>query len=264
MAKRSKRHGKGDGGMTTPLDPAACGHLLNVSRETIRRFEDYLALLAEWQKAINLVADSTLSDPWRRHILDSGQLYELLPRKTCRLLDVGSGAGLPGLILAAIAAERDNAPEIHMVESDSKKCAFLRTALRQLDIAATVHEMRAEELTGAPFDVVTARAVAPLDRLFGVTAPLLAPDGVGLFPKGKSVDGEIAAARERWVFQMRKETSRSDLHGAILVVDGLAQREMAAEESGQERNEVRTLASLPIDQISKNSSRKSIKQVKGG
>ncbi|MEQ9350874.1 MAG: 16S rRNA (guanine(527)-N(7))-methyltransferase RsmG, partial [Alphaproteobacteria bacterium] len=158
MAKRSKRHGKGDDGTATPLDPAACAHLLNVSRETIHLFEEYLTLLAEWQKAINLVADSTLTDPWRRHILDCGQICDLIPARARRLVDIGSGAGLPGLVLAIMGSERDNLPDIHLVESDSKKCAFLRTAIRQLGVSATVHETRAEEMPDEPFDVVTARA----------------------------------------------------------------------------------------------------------
>src|SRR5688572_473890 len=123
-----------DGRPTTPAD---VGRLLDVPRETLDRFGIYLDLLRRWQRTINLVGAATLADPWRRHILDCAQLWRLWPAGASRLIDLGSGAGLPGLILAVMGA-----PDTHLVESDRRKASFLREAARACGVAATVHATR--------------------------------------------------------------------------------------------------------------------------
>ncbi len=143
-----------------PLDPEGFARLVPVSRETLARLEAWLAELRRWQARINLVGETTLADPWRRHILDSAQLLRLLPPGTRRLVDLGSGAGLPGLILAILGV-----PEVHLIESDRRKAAFLLTCKGRLGLAnVTVHAERAERVSLPPADVVTARAFAPLER----------------------------------------------------------------------------------------------------
>src|SRR5215469_10920571 len=123
--------------MLPPLTPERVGEQLNVSRETLARLETYVQLLMAWNRRINLVGPRTLRDVWRRHILDSGQLLALMPPKARVLVDLGSGAGLPGLILAILGV-----PEVHLLESDGRKCAFLREAARVTEATVTVHAQR--------------------------------------------------------------------------------------------------------------------------
>ncbi len=196
----------------------------NVSRETLDRLERYAALLEKWNRAINLVARDSLSDLWRRHMLDSAQLWPLLPRiqgRARRILDLGSGAGFPGLVLAIMAtAEGDG--EVHLVEADKKKAAFLREAARVADAPVTLHVQRIENLSPFPVDAVTARACAPLSRLLDYAAPFLRPTEpgaaptVGLFLKGRNVDRELTEAREKWKMQAELLPSRTDATARIL------------------------------------------------
>ena len=159
---------------------------LNVSRETEEKLEIYVSLLEKWQQRINLVSSKTLRCVWQRHILDCAQLTTHLPVGTSRIMDIGSGAGLPGLILA-ILTER----EVHLVESDTRKVAFMRTALAEVDVHAIIHHARIEELPFLNIDIVTARALALLSKLIQLTQIQDHPGLSYLFLKGKRVNEEL-------------------------------------------------------------------------
>ena len=188
------------------------------------RLERYAVLLEKWNRAINLVARGSLDDLWRRHMLDSAQLWPLLPPlqgRPRRSLDLGSGAGFPGLVLAIMGtAEADT--EVHLVEADQKKAAFLREAARIAETPVTLHAQRIESLAPFPVDVVTARACAPLPLLLDYTAPFLrndqpgAPPAVGLFLKGRDVDRELTEAGEKWNIDAQLLPSCTDAAAKIL------------------------------------------------
>ncbi len=200
--------------MSSALGPDAFARMTGVSRETTDRLAGHLDLLRRWQKRINLVGASTLCDPWRRHMLDSAQLAPLIP-SGARLADLGSGAGFPGLVLAVLRGG-----PVHLIESDARKAAFLREAVRATAAPAEVHNDRAESLQ-LQADVVVARACAPLDRLLGLALPLLAPGGICLFLKGARAGEELDAARAGWRMTVRRHPSRSAADGVVLELGGL-------------------------------------------
>ena len=189
---------------------------VDVSRETLDRLGSYLDLLAKWQRAINLVGTSTLADPWRRHVLDCAQIMPHLPANARTVVDLGSGAGLPGLVLALFGA-----PGVHLVESDQRKAQFLREAVRVTGAAATVQAIRIELLKDLSADVVTARALAPLPRLLTLAAPLLAPHGCCLFLKGARARDELTEARQYWHMHSEIVASRSGSTGVLLRLQGV-------------------------------------------
>lgn len=183
-----------------------------VSRETGAALETYLTLLAEWNPRINLVAPSPPASWRERHVEDSLQLLSLLP-KDGPIADLGSGAGLPGLILAAAAP----AAEFHLVESDQRKCAFLREAARRMALAnVTVHPTRIEAARLPPLRAVTARALAPLEKLLPHAHRLLAPGGIAVFPKGKTAEQELTTAAPAWLMRAERFASRTDPEATIL------------------------------------------------
>jgi len=196
----------------------------DVSRETLDRLSRYEALLRKWQARINLVGPRTLNDVWRRHFLDSAQLFPLVPDPAATLIDFGSGAGFPGLVLAILASAVRPGLVVHLVESDARKAAFLIEAVRETGAAAKVHTARVETMAGRlpAADVVTARALAPLSTLLALAYPLLAPGGMGLFLKGAKAEAEIEAARRDWRFQLDRRPSRSDPDGTVLTVIDIA------------------------------------------
>jgi 16S rRNA (guanine527-N7)-methyltransferase len=200
----------------TALGREGFQRLCNVSRETLAKLEAYVALLKAWNRRINLVGANTLGDPWRRHILDSAQILPHAPDQARVLVDLGSGAGLPGLILAILGV-----PEMHLVESDQKKAVFLREALRVTGAAATVHAVRAERLHLAA-DVVTARAVAPLPELLALAEPLLGPRSTCLFLKGRTVREELTLAEKSWKMRPRLLPSTSDPGGTLLILEAIS------------------------------------------
>ena len=151
-----------------------------------------------------------LEDVWRRHLLDSAQLYDLAPRPG-PWLDFGSGAGLPGLVVALLGA-----PDAHLVEANARKCAFLNEALRVTGTAATVHNTRIEALAPWTCAVISARALAPLERLLALAAPFIWPKTVSLFPKGQNVEEELTRATKSWRMEVERIASRSDPAGTIL------------------------------------------------
>lgn len=191
---------------------------IGVSRETLGRLTAYADLLLKWNRRINLIGRDSETDLWRRHILDSAQLLTLLPKTARNIVDIGAGAGLPGLILSVL----NTSAQIHLIEPDRRKAAFLREAIRATQCTAIVHESRAEEVDLPPQDVVLARACAPLDRLLEMAEKLLSIHTVCIFPKGVQVEQELTAARSRWKMQVRQVPSRTDPGGRILVLTEVA------------------------------------------
>src|SRR3954447_3134702 len=175
------------------LTPKQLAELVPVSRETLDRLAAYLDLLRRWQRTINLVGAGTLHNPWRRHILDSAQLVHLLPEGARRLVDLGSGAGLPGLVLAILGI-----PEVHLIESDRRKAAFLREAARATATPVTAHARRIEAAPPLAADVVTARALAPLPNLLPLAARFATPATRCLFLKGRQAETELTEAARGW------------------------------------------------------------------
>jgi 16S rRNA (guanine527-N7)-methyltransferase len=206
--------------VSVPYGPADFARDLNVPRETLARLDAYAALLHRWQSTINLVARATLPDLWRRHMLDSAQLCALAPTDARVWLDLGSGAGFPGLVVATLWAGRPGFA-VHLVESDRRKCAFLHVAAAEMNVPAIVHACRIEAVPVLPpIDVISARALAPLDRLLGYAARFAGADTRLLLPKGQDVHQELDAAARLWRFDARTMPSRSDAAGRIVVIDG--------------------------------------------
>ena len=204
----------------------------DVSRETFDCFSAYAALLGKWQGAVNLVGPGTLDDIWHRHFLDSAQLLPLIrPRAgggAVRLLDVGTGAGFPGLALAILARRELRFGldlDVHLVESNARKCAFLREIARVTETEIVIHQKRIENLTPFPVDVVTARGFAPLPRLFTLCAGFLTLSDeakpVGLFLKGRKADEELTMVRKQWKMRDRIIPSLTDPQGVVLRVEDI-------------------------------------------
>jgi 16S rRNA (guanine527-N7)-methyltransferase len=197
--------------------------LIDVSRETAERLERFVALLKKWQAADNLIAPSTLSSVWRRHVADSAQLVGIFPGRQ-RWLDIGSGAGFPGLVVAILLGEGSS---IHLVESNQRKCAFLRAAIRETGARAEVHCGRIEAILSRwsePVDMVTARALAPLDKLLAMAEPVLAAGAVAAFHKGQDFEREIEFASKSWNLDLVIHESRIEPRGVILEIRSLARK----------------------------------------
>jgi 16S rRNA (guanine527-N7)-methyltransferase len=192
-----------------PIPPA-----FDVSRETQVRLDAYLALLGRWNARINLIGPSPPETWWARHVQDGLQLVPLLPEGEGPVADLGSGAGLPGLILAACVAR-----PIHLVEADQRKCAFLREAARKMGLDhVTIHARRIEAATLPPLAAVTARALAPLHSLLGHAHKFLASDGLAIFPKGRTAEAELTEATARWHMGVERFTSRTEADATILLI----------------------------------------------
>ena len=211
----------------------------NVSRETISRLEAFAALLAKWNKAVNLVSRRDIGDLWQRHILDSAQLMNLLPPappgRERVIADLGSGAGFPGLVLSILGAG-----QVHLFESDARKCAFLVEAARVTKSNATVHNMRIEDipklLPNFRADVVTARALAPLPALIEFAALIIEKHGICLFLKGQTILSELTAATKLRNMRIEQLPSRTGRSGIILRIGGMA-IDRSARESQRRRPE---------------------------
>ncbi len=182
-----------------------------VSRETLARLAAYAALLIAWSGRINLVGRTTLDDLWRRHFLDSAQLMPLLPSGVQSLVDLGSGAGFPGLVLAILGVAG-----VELVEADSRKAAFLREAARITGAAVVVRGCRIEAIAPHAVDVLTARGCAPLDRLLALGERLIGSATTCLFLKGARAAEELTAARKAWTMTVSCHASRADPGGTIL------------------------------------------------
>jgi len=191
-----------------------------VSRETLARLKAFADILADWNARHNLVAKSTLPDLWRRHFWDSAQLVPLIPPTARSLADLGSGAGFPGLVLAAMLPGLS----VTLHEATTKKCAFLSVAAERIGVSVTIRNARLEDLTPNRFDVVTARALAPLPQLLGYAQDFMAPNGVCLFLKGQNVGAELTEAHKYWNIKASQVPSQTDPSAAILIVRELGPR----------------------------------------
>jgi 16S rRNA (guanine527-N7)-methyltransferase len=196
----------------------------DVSRETLVNLQTYAGLLAQWQRTINLVAPSTLPDIWSRHFADSAQLLALAPPDAKHWLDLGSGAGFPGLVVALMLAGRDGA-KVALIESDTRKAAFLSEVARHTGAPVDIYPHRIEKSAtqarlGA-IDMITARALAPLPRLLELAQPYFSTATVGLFLKGREAPAEVEAARAAWDFTSALVPSRTDSSGRIVVIRAL-------------------------------------------
>jgi 16S rRNA (guanine527-N7)-methyltransferase len=211
--------------------------LLNVSRETSERLDAYLTLLMRWQKAVNLVASSTLGSLWTRHVLDSAQIAEIGAHHSL-WADIGSGAGFPGMVLAILAMEKSKPGTFHLVESDRRKASFLREAARVTGAPAVIHACRAEvslPSLAQKVTAITARALAPLPRLLALAEPLLTTGSEGFFPKGETLSLEMEQALELFAFESRTMPSRSDEKGLILVIRDLRRRAASVGDFGDRK-----------------------------
>ena len=185
---------------------------LGVSRETADKLRAYLALLIRWNARINLVADADPDLLWHRHVVDSVQLHALLPNAEGPLVDLGSGAGFPGMVLAVTSGR-----ETHLVEADKRKCAFLQEVARLLVLPkVTVHPSRIDAVTLPLAMVLTARALAPLPQLLRYAERILAPNGVALFPKGRTAAQELTTAAADWTMRVERFPSVTDPDSTIL------------------------------------------------
>ena len=199
--------------------PAALSDIVAVSRETGERLAAFVRLVEKWQKAENLVAGSTLPGIWRRHVADSAQLVPLFPA-AARWLDLGSGGGFPGMIVAILVADRPGA-RVHLVESNSRKCAFLRTAVRETGAPAVIHQGRiADVLAGwsEPVDLITARALASLPDLLRMTGGLIGPERRAAFLKGADYRREVEEAAQAFELDLVVHGSRVAEDSVILEV----------------------------------------------
>jgi len=207
------------------MTPSEFGQQFRVSRETLRRLEEYVSLLIRWNSRINLVAPGTLASVWVRHIADSAQLLDLAPPDACSWIDLGSGAGLPGIPVAAIAAAKSPSLRMTLVESDARKAAFLRTAVRETGLDVIVEARRIEAVPARCYDVVSARALAPLDRLCSLASRFAGPGTVFLFPKGARLDSELTAAARHWHIHAERIASRTEPAATILRILELEPRQ---------------------------------------
>lgn len=198
----------------------------HVSRETLDSLEVYVDLLLKWTRKINLISASTADDIWLRHILDSAQFACAAPATFTSWADLGSGAGLPGLVVAACIRETHPDASVTLIEKDTRKAMFLHEASREMSVPVQIDQRRIEpegrvEGELGKFDVVSARALASLDELLGMAAPLIDSRGTCLFAKGRRVDSEIDVARRRWSMRVSRIPSVTD-HGSVLLrIEGL-------------------------------------------
>jgi 16S rRNA (guanine527-N7)-methyltransferase len=188
----------------------------------LARLDAYARLLVRWSQRINLVSASTLGDLWRRHFLDSAQLFPHIPVGMRSLIDLGSGAGFPGLVLSVLGVNG-----VELVEADARKCAFLREAARVAAAPVTIRNARIEALPRHAVDVVTARGFAPLDRLLPLAQPFIGPDTLCLFPKGEQAAQELAVAQQAWEMDVARHASCTDPRGVILCLSRVARGEQA-------------------------------------
>jgi 16S rRNA (guanine527-N7)-methyltransferase len=202
-------------------DREAFAAAFDVSRETLERFDAYSALLTDWQTRMNLVGPSTLPSIWERHFTDSAQILALAGNGKS-WLDIGAGAGFPGLVIALL----DPDARLTLVESIAKKCRFLDALVTELGLSprVTIENRRIETLPRAKFDIITARALAALDQLFDWALPYAGSGTRWVLPKGARVDDELSIASKRFAFDYSLEPSRTDAAARIVVASGVKRR----------------------------------------
>ena len=190
---------------------------LNVSRETLEKLQAFSDLVLKWTPKINLISKQSAQDIWARHIVDSAQLFELAPSFQ-KWVDLGSGGGFPGIVISILGQEGDAEREFILVESDQRKGAFLRTAIRELDLNARVITKRIEDVPPLGADILSARALADLRTLLSFAERHLKPDGIALFPKGAQWQAEDKDARAEWSYHCDAITSKTNPDAAILKI----------------------------------------------
>ncbi len=193
---------------------------MNSKIDQTDKLKAYLGLLQKWQPKINLISNATLADAWGRHFEDSMQLVDLLPEGEKVLFDLGCGAGFPGLVLAMMRPEL----KVHLVESDQKKCSFLKTVSRETRTSVEIHNCRIEAVSRetAP-DVITARALASLEKLFEYCSDWIEvnPELILIFPKGENADQELELLADRWHFDCRTCPSKTSEQAKILIFSAI-------------------------------------------
>jgi 16S rRNA (guanine527-N7)-methyltransferase len=192
----------------------------DVPRETIEKLECYEQLLRHWQKRINLVSANTLDNIWERHFLDSAQIFSFVRSPEAVVVDVGSGAGFPALVLAIMGLKN-----MHLVESDQKKCAFLREVARQAGVSVTIHAARCESLSFPPVDYYTSRGCGDLEKLINMLWNKMHKNTICLFHKGRNYTKEVGVANRFWRFDVVSHPSRSGGGGTILEISNIEQRD---------------------------------------
>ncbi len=197
------------------MSPEEFAVAADVSRETLARLKAYVGLLEDWNSRHNLVSAGSLADVWRRHIWDSAQLVRYIPEAAQTLADLGSGAGLPGLVLAELLRDR---VRVTLFEATAKKCQFLDAARDRLGLDVAIRNERVEKVELEPFDVVTARACAPLDKLLGYAQHFVGSNTVCLFLKGQNVGSELTDARKHWKMTVQQNPSLTDPSGVVLEI----------------------------------------------
>lgn len=204
----------------TPLNRQQFADEIDASDDLMRRFDIYADLLCRWQEKINLVGRATLADLWRRHFLDSAQIFAHIPKNTSSIVDIGSGAGFPGLVLAILASAYEG-PIVGLVESDTRKSAFLREVNRETSANAKIYNRRVEDLPDLAADVVTARGCAPLERLLPWVVHAGRPGCMALLSKGQKWRDELTLAEKNWTMSVVEISSQTDTSGIILKLEGL-------------------------------------------
>ncbi len=204
-----------------PMTPEGFQEISGASDEDLERLKTYVALLNKWQDKINLVSKDSLTDVWRRHILDSAQLAPLIGSQIKSIADIGTGAGFPGMVLAIIGA----AEEIHLIESNERKNAFLREVNRMTKAGTIIHNIRVEKLQEVSVDLVVSRAVASLEQLLQYVNPLLKKGGQCLFLKGKKWREELTEVQKKWIINESVIQSLSDPSGMILKLEEIKSRD---------------------------------------
>jgi 16S rRNA (guanine527-N7)-methyltransferase len=202
-----------------------------VSRETLDALKIYVAMLEDESTRFNLVSRASLADVWRRHVWDSAQLAALIPDKARSIADLGSGAGFPGLVLAILLRERAGL-RVVLFEATGKKARFLQSVAERLNLPVDVRAVRMEDVKREVFDVVTARACAPLERLLAYAQRFWGANTIGLFLKGQNVDAELTEAGKSWRMNLRRQPSATDGSGAVLIIRDLHPQESHRARSG--------------------------------
>jgi 16S rRNA (guanine527-N7)-methyltransferase len=196
----------------------------NVSRETLDQLKSYLSLLNEWQQKFNLVSNSSLEDAWTRHFLDSLQLYPFIPQNAETLVDFGSGAGFPGMVLAIVAKEKTPYLKVTLVESIKKKTVYLNEVAQQTNTNVNIINDRIENLARQKFDVITSRAMTALTDLLNYAFPFCHAQTVCIFPKGKNYAAELAEAHKKWRFKCQLQPSEVSEESKILIITNITKK----------------------------------------
>jgi len=209
-----------------PYGPEQFQHEFNIGPAAMARVNVFVALLEKWQAKINLVSANTLPDLWQRHLRDSAQLLKFLPEQRTPWLDIGSGAGFPGLVLALLQEDARQAAQLHLVESDQRKAIFLQEVIRATAISAQVHAQRIEQLKltqiGGPARLITARALAPVHQILQLTEPVAGPETLYLLLKGQDVDDELTLAAKYRKMTVIQHPSWTHPAGKVLLITEVA------------------------------------------